>query len=248
MARPVKLCTVTRLSRTEFVNQSWLGCSMRHFPQGKLPQIRLFVENTGSALLGLPQGYNIALSECDDNDILLLVHDDVYIHEWLLVDRLQEALTRFDVVGVAGSQQPDLRQPSWFLMFDDHLNPRGPQVDMRPSGVVAHGNHTNPEVSFYGESPAECQLLDGLLLALDVGKVRAAGLRFDERFQFHCYDIDFTRRARAAGLRVGTWPIAVTHASAGNFDSPQFRLAARAYLNKWQKPDAEAALSTPHGP
>lgn len=235
MPRPTKLCSITRLSRERFVSDSWLGRSLRRFPGNKLPVIRLFVENDGAEVLGLSEGYNIALDECEDDDILVLVHDDVYIHEWLMVDRLREAMNHYDVVGVAGSSHSDLRYPSWVFKFDDQLNPRGPQSQAQLSGTVAHGDYTNPAVHFFGESPADCVLLDGLFLALDVGKVRAAGVRFDPQFSFHCYDIDFTRAVHEAGLRVGTWPIAVTHASEGNFASASFQRAARNYLAKWRE-------------
>jgi GT2 family glycosyltransferase len=61
----------------------------------------------------------------------------------------------------------------------------------------------------------------------------AKGLRFDTQFEFHCYDLDFCRQASQRGLRIGTWPIAVTHNSGGNFKSESFKRAARQYLAKW---------------
>ena len=60
-----------------------------------------------------------------------------------------------------------------------------------------------------------------------------AGVRFDERFDFHFYDLDFCRTARANGLRLGTFPLAVTHRSAGGFGSPAWQENAERYLEKW---------------
>ena len=85
----------------------------------------------------------------------------------------------------------------------------------------------------YGDLPLEVALLDGLLLAASAQTLRQHSVQFDDQFEFHMYDIDFCRTAVRAGLRVGTWPIALTHNSAGNFDSAGFRSAARIYLAKW---------------
>jgi GT2 family glycosyltransferase len=62
-----------------------------------------------------------------------------------------------------------------------------------------------------------------------------AGVRFDPQFAFHFYDMDFCRSAVQAGLRLGTWPNAVTHASGGRFGTPQWKEAAAAYYRKWPK-------------
>jgi hypothetical protein len=83
-------------------------------------------------------------------------------------------------------------------------------------------------------------LLDGLFLAVRTQAIKEAGLRFDERFRFHCYDLDFCRSALQRRLRIGTWPIAVTHDSGGAFGSAAFKEGARAYLDKWRVVEAQA--------
>jgi GT2 family glycosyltransferase len=57
---------------------------------------------------------------------------------------------------------------------------------------------------------------------------------FDTRFGFHFYDLDFCRTARAQGLRLGTWPIAITHQSGGAFADPRWQSGLQIYLDKWQ--------------
>jgi GT2 family glycosyltransferase len=89
-------------------------------------------------------------------------------------------------------------------------------------------------VSYYGPTPAACVLLDGLFLGVNVKRLRQAGVTFDARVRFHCYDLDFCRSAGKAGLKVGTWPLALTHASVGNFASPAWRAEAAVYLEKWR--------------
>jgi len=56
---------------------------------------------------------------------------------------------------------------------------------------------------------------------------------FDPRFDFHFYDMDFCRTARKAGLRLGTWPICLTHQSGGNFASDAWKEKCRLYREKW---------------
>jgi GT2 family glycosyltransferase len=77
------------------------------------------------------------------------------------------------------------------------------------------------------------QLLDGVLLAARASALLDAGVCFDQRFDFHHYDLDFSRQANAAGLRVGTWPIAVTHASGGAFGSAAWNRSLALYREKW---------------
>lgn len=89
-------------------------------------------------------------------------------------------------------------------------------------------------VSSYGPAPAACRLLDGLFLAVNTERVLARGARFDERFAFHFYDLDFCLTCAASGLRLGTWPLWVVHHSGGSFDSPEWREAAKLYREKWQ--------------
>jgi GT2 family glycosyltransferase len=87
-------------------------------------------------------------------------------------------------------------------------------------------------VSWYGPAPAACELLDGVFLAARRSVLRRKGVLFDPAFQFHCYDLDFCRTARSRGLTLGTWPIAITHRSGGNFGAA-WDVAADAYLRKW---------------
>lgn len=232
----VALCVVTRLSRADFVARSLLARSLRSVPQAQMPRIELHADNAPpNPVLGLGEIYDRVLRQARDGDAVVFVHDDAYLHDWFFADRVREALQRFDVVGVAGNRAPDLAQPSWALRFDAALVPLGWQDRTALSGAVGHGDPAAPPVDLYGPTPAACGLLDGVFLAVDVSRARGAGVSFDSRFRFHCYDLDFCRTAAAAGLRVGTWPIAVTHASAGNFASPAWQAEAAVYLQKWRR-------------
>ena len=102
------------------------------------------------------------------------------------------------------------------------------------SGAVGHGRPTDARLTRFGVSPSPVALLDGVLLAARAGRLQNSGVRFDPRLAFHHYDLDFCRSASAAGLRIGTWPIALTHASRGeSVLSPAWTESVEIYLRKW---------------
>lgn len=218
----VQLISATRATQAEFTQKTWLGASLQRLAFDKRIRAQVAFENRA----GLPQVYNAGLAACADEDIAVFLHDDVRIDDFHLADRLAEALQRYDVVGVVGNRRRLPNQPGWGFVDDQGRWDATENL----CGAVAHGEAGR--VTRFGESPADCELLDGLLLAARVDRLRAAGVQFDPRFRFHLYDLDFCRSARAAGLRLGCWPLAVTHQSAGNFDAA-WREALPLYFGKW---------------
>jgi len=238
----VKLVSATQVPENIFWDATYLGRSLRRLPEALRPPSAIAFANTGPKVRGLSEIFNQLLDQTEPETQLVFVHDDVYLNDWFLTERVLEALQRFDIVGLAGSANPDLSQPSWGLRFDAELRPLGWQPGLRRSGSVNHFDYACPNVSVYGPTPMACQLLDGVFLAVRTAALKQRGVRFDPRFEFHCYDIDLCRTALAKGLRIGTWPIAVTHDSGGGFGSEAFRRAARAYLEKW-RPAVETAAT-----
>ena len=243
--RPIKLVSATQVQKGLFWTATYLGRSLRRFPEQLRPPLHVACGNTGPGARGLSEIFNQAIDATDPGTDLVFVHDDVYLNDWFLTLHVAEALRHFDVVGLAGSQNPDLSQPSWGLQFDADLNPLGWQPELRRSGAVNHFDYTCPDVMVYGPTPMPCVLLDGLFIAVRTSLIKERQIRFDERFRFHCYDIDFCRSAVQKQLRVGTWPIAVTHDSGGGFGSAAFKESARAYLDKWRAADARLQASVP---
>jgi GT2 family glycosyltransferase len=99
--------------------------------------------------------------------------------------------------------------------------------------MVAHGKRPFSPVTLFGPAPAECHLMDGVLLAARRSKLVSHAVRFDERCDTHFYDLDFCRTATAAGLRLGTWRLNITHQSGGDFRSPAWRRNHEIYQAKW---------------
>jgi len=176
---------------------------------------------------GLPAVYNRQIQAANREQILVFAHDDVWLDDLHFAARVRQALQRFDVVGVAGNRRRRPGADTWAFGEDGEPD-RG-----WLSGSIGHGPQPLGEVSLYGPAPAEVELLDGVLLAARCSRLLDAGVRFDERFGFHFYDLDFCRVARQAGLRLGTLALAITHASVGAFGSAGWLDGRARYRDKW---------------
>jgi len=223
----LRIVAATRQDREGFHRQTALGGSL-----GKL----LFRDVVSATVncrnsRGLPEVFNAALAGANDTDVIVFTHDDVWIDDWFLPERLDDALARFAVVGVAGNRRRVPRQPSWAKVDTAFTWDAWENL----SGSVGHVLNGIPQVIWYGESPSAAKLLDGVFLAARVKTLREAGVSFDPQFRFHFYDLDFCRSCERAGLAMGTWPIAITHASKGHLGSPEWTKAYEDYLAKWKE-------------
>lgn len=215
------IVSATRRSPAGFVEDTLLGQSLRRLAFDERIEVRPSFDNRS----GLPAVYNRQIREENREKVLLFVHDDVRFDDCFVCDRLNDALCVFDLVGVAGSTRRKPGQPAW--VWGDASERR------YMSGSVAHGTRPDAAVNYFGTPGLRCVLLDGLFIAARCETLLDRGVRFDERFMFHFYDMDLCRSAEAAGLQAGTWPIAVTHGSYGEFGSPAWDAGRDAYLGKW---------------
>ena len=183
---------------------------------------------------GLGEIFNRRIDATDCGDIVVFAHDDIWIDDFFIADRIVDGLSKFDVIGVAGNRRRVPRQPAWCYVersaegkfrWDDVSNLRG---------AVAHGAMPFGPVTRYGEDGA-CELLDGVLLAARRSRLVGANVLFDPGFEFHLYDMDFCRSAREKNLSLGTWPVAITHQSDGKFGfgGTQWERMFAKYLEKW---------------
>ncbi len=221
----IDIISATRLPEHDFWKQSPLGASLRRLAHDPRLVARIAFENRR----GLPEIYNARITAADSNDMLVFIHDDVWIDDYFIGDRVIEGLRTYDVIGVAGNRRKIRNQPAWAFVdtrftWDDKAN---------LSGSVAHGKHPFGAVSYFGEVPADCEFLDGVFIAAKKTALTANNVLFDPRFDFHFYDMDFCRSARRHGLRLGTWPICITHQSGGAFGTKEWSAKYRAYIEKW---------------
>jgi hypothetical protein len=235
--KPIRLVCATRQHADNFIDATPLGRSLKMFSPTPEPQLQLFGSNT----LGLSTVYNIALKHAEEDPaILVFLHDDLWLCDFFWMERIYEGLQQFDVLGLAGNTRRVPRQPAWaFTTAEPSLI-----WDERQylSGTVGHGQgFPCSNISSFGPAKQACKLMDGLFLAADSEVLNRSGVRFDEQFAFHFYDMDFCRQAEQKGLRMGTWPIAVVHESGGNFSSPAWRESYATYLQKYPDDDAATA-------
>jgi GT2 family glycosyltransferase len=180
---------------------------------------------------GLPVLYNSIIRQAaDDPAILVFAHDDLHLLDYFWPTRVMEGLSSFEIIGLAGNKRRLPCQPAWAFKdasftWDDSTN---------LSGVVGHGQGHPPEnLSAFGAPRQRVLLMDGLFLATHSETLLEHQILFDERFDFHFYDLDFCRQAELRGVTCGTWDIAVVHESRGNFGSPAWYEAYQKYLQKW---------------
>lgn len=221
----IHIVSATRADRVTFWEQGALGLSLRRLVQDTRLVPWIAYENK----MGLPAVYNQVITAENDADAVVFIHDDVWLDDMFFGDRILEALDQFDVVGIAGNQRRQPGQPGWAFVDTDF------RWDDRRylSGAVAHGQSAFGRPTHYGQTPAACELLDGVLLAARISRLNETDCRFDERFMFHFYDLDFCRSATRAGLSMGTWPISVTHQSGGAFGTQSWWQGYRDYVGKW---------------
>ena len=222
----VEIVSATRLTEDEFWDTSALGQSLAALHYDERIITRISYENRR----GLPLIYNESILSVDDHDIVLFIHDDVWLHDFYFIDELIASLEIYDIVGLAGNRCRVPHQLAWYTKSNsgesnfDFLN-----------GIVGQGMQplAAPPLVM-GPNPVECEFLDGLFVAAKKQVLRKNLVLFDPRFDFHFYDMDFCRSARSKKLRIGTCRISVTHQSpTGAYGSPSWQTNSQAYFKKW---------------
>jgi predicted O-linked N-acetylglucosamine transferase (SPINDLY family) len=223
----IRLVSASRAAQDEFLASKALGRSLPLFRFRPGIELLLFAGNS----TGLPTLYNAAIEHARTSPaILVFIHDDVHLTDFHWTDKIEQALERFDLIGLAGNRRRVPRQPSWAFV-DDRLT-----WDERSnlSGRVGHGTgFPCDNIADFGPTGVACKLLDGVLLAARSQRLIESGLRFDESFAFHFYDLDVCRRAEQLGLSMGTWGVDVIHESGGAFGTASWREGYGRYLAKW---------------
>ena len=88
MSERIEVVSATRLAEGEFLERAPLGQSIRQIGNDVRFRWRIFPSNTA----GLPTLYNSRIEGTGEADILAFVHDDVWLDDVFLADRLEEAL------------------------------------------------------------------------------------------------------------------------------------------------------------
>jgi hypothetical protein len=222
----IRFVVATRESRESFFARTAMGKSLSLY---ECPYVELSLHEKNRT--GLPALYNQAIDAARTSPaILVFVHDDVHLCDFYWPHQMLNAVTHFQIVGVAGNKRRVPGQPAWRFVDPDFKRDAPEHL----SGLVGHGIGFPPDqLSVYGAPCQEVKLLDGLMLISRSSTLIENDLRFDERFDFHHYDLDFCRQAELKGLKMGTWSLSVIHESLGDFSSEAWKAGYRRYLEKW---------------
>jgi hypothetical protein len=219
-------------------NNSLLAQSIKRLRQN----VKIQINEVGrdANIEGLSKTYNRFLKSLDNKDYvgntfgskydyLIFVHDDVYIDDLEIFNKLDEAFKQYDIVGLAGGLEPEIKP----LCLWHHMCKR---ENWR--GRVGHfDDKGNKFITDFGKTPSRVCVLDGLFLAVNLKKVRETSWKFNETDcgKFHLYDIASSLDANAAGLKLGVWPILVYHHSPGlrDINDPSFQESQKKFLAKY---------------
>lgn len=199
-------CTKHKNKEDTLLFESLVFLSGLDDPYSNIDYQHFYTENKD----GLCKKYNEFLDEHgSDYDIVAFVHDDVFIDDGKLAYKLIEAHKEYDIVGVAGGVNPQIKEPAlWHLMcggFGPNL--RGFAGHYLPGGNMA--------ITSFGPTPSRVAVADGLFLSVDTKKVKDAGWKFNENYNFHHYDISSCLDANKLKLKIGVYPILIYHKSPG---------------------------------
>lgn len=227
----IKVVIATTLDEKDFPTKSETAKSILEF---KFPnvEVRVGLENTSS----LSTIYNSVIEETkNDPAILVFIHDDVIMLDYLWPLRIIESLKKYDVIGVAGSRVREPFKAAWgHKQIDQDNYIVSPNEEL--SGIIKHGEDFDSSFfSFFGELDQEVKLLDGVLLAVHSDTLHKTNVRFDPKFDFNFYDLDFCRSVEQANLRMGTCPLAVIHCGKGEYLSDNWKENYSKYIDKWKE-------------
>lgn len=226
----IVVVSCTKSNKTDFHNTPLGKCFTHVFDNA---ESCIFYENTR----GLSVCYNEAIEKYKNEkyliDIMLFVHDDVYIQDAYVHKKLIDGFKQFDILGLAGSSDFNInRSPiTW------HNSPKNSW-----SGGVEHPlqPHTSSEnnqfyFSSYGPTPKRCVIIDGLFMAFKYDVLLESNVRFDEDFDFDFYDTSICTRAALAGLKIGTTNIFCTHMSHGQgILEPRYKVLEEKFVKKYK--------------
>ena len=219
----IEIISATRLSENDFWNKSALGISLRRLAHDARLVARLAFSNRR----GLSDIFNARISAPDGHDLLVFIHDDVEITDFFWTDHIRRGLIKHAMIGLAGNTVRKPMQQSWAFLDEDY------ERCETLSGTIGHDGLSGRYQNYFGESFKEVKLLDGVMLACDSSVLAYKGITFDERFDFHYYDMDICRQFERAGLTMGTWGISMVHSSPGRYLTPEWKAAQAKYFEKW---------------
>lgn len=203
LSEKIVIVTATAKSGTNLFMKKPLGLFLEKTGWDKRA---LIVENNRE---GLSKVYNRYLTEEFKDKYVVFIHDDVLIDDLFFEEKVLLAFEKYSVIGLAGTKSCNLNAPmtAWHLMSNN-------KEDM--VGEVSHSDKTKTWTTVFGPTDSRALLLDGLFIGVDVNVALEKGLKFDERFSFHHYDLTFSLKANELKIKAGVFPLNVVHYGLGD--------------------------------
>lgn len=234
--KQVLLVTATKCKTLDEFKQRPIADSLQTLSDVRYPDEALFdFEIVKDNKAGLPEVYNRYLTEENKDKLLLLVHDDLEIHDLNLVEKLNES--PWDITGLAGAGTFEFKDKNlWHI-----CSKRESQ-----SGSVTHplcwqeSNQLKVDSSrqlstTFGPWNQRCLILDALFICINVERALEADFKFDTDFKFHHWDISSCLIANEKKLKMGTYSIYVLHHGLGNsFMTSEWEESNKKFKEKWQ--------------
>lgn len=170
---------------------------------------------------GICKAYNLIREEFNrekDAEILVLMHDDMYIldDQWVEKLRLHFKITPSSgIAGIAGAKE--IRSLEWWT---------SPQT----FGQL----HESRGFLSLGERRSEVDAIDGCFMALTASATRTTSFDEETFFHFHGYDIDYCLSAKSNNIKTHVLPLEAFHATKGGYgDVEAFKTANYNFIQKW---------------
>lgn len=146
------------------------------------------VDNTGHQFASAGAALNHAVRQAE-HDVVVLVHQDVYLHD---LQRLARAAAALD-------------DPAWGVLGACGMTAGGEVVGRLRDRVILIGTPA--------PRPVDVQTLDEVLVMARRETLLAHPLSEDPRLAWHAYAVEYALRMRALGRRAGAVDTAITHNS-----------------------------------
>lgn len=222
MSLNYKIVIASPFSKEKFENESKIFISLEKLKS--FCEIDVVYNNKE----GLPKVYNSYINSENNGKKIIFAHHDLIIEDLFFFEKMEDAFTMYDIVGLAGAKTCDLnsKTPAWHLMSErkDHV------------GEVCHSDMKTFWTTVFGPTPSRALILDGLFIAVDVNKLLETNTKFDEDFTFHHYDITFCLIANKNKLKMGVYPIKVTHYGLGtSMMTNEWTESSLKFIKKYKK-------------
>lgn len=232
--KPVLIVSCTK----ETKEKTTLYKSLERYNKTTVPQTGFtskfnvkFIENNNQSL---SVNYNKFIDKkfLKKHDIILFIHDDVYIDDLECFSKLYSYIYeyKYDIVGVAGGSDVQVKKPAlWHLMSKNRFG-----YISHPSGDDISEPNLRTIASF-GPTPKRCLVVDGVFIGLNLARAIDTGWRFNESYDFHHYDLSSCIDANKLKLKIGVAPINILHNSPGLKDywDENYQQSERKFINEY---------------